>query len=930
MNYKSIYIKGARVHNLKNIELDIPHNKLVVVTGLSGSGKSTLAFDTIFAEGQRRYVESLSSYARQFLGRMSKPEVDIITGIAPAVAIEQKVSSRNPRSTVGTTTEIYDYLRLLYSRIGKTISPVSGMEIKCYTTDDVVEYITALGEGSRVYIAVPLRLKSGQGLIDKLLQLVADGILRLYMGGELVLLEDFIPTVTENTSTADTYIVIDRLKVATDDDTLNRLRESVSGAFGYGTNSCVVIADGKLVEFSALMSADGIEFEHLSEHLFGFNNPLGACPVCEGFGRITGIDENLVVPDKSRSIFDNAIACWRGESMSRFRNQLVQNAYKFDFPIHEPYYKLTEEQRRLLWTGNEYFDGLNAFFDYLEREKKRHKTQFSILKARYTGKTLCPACNGARLRPEALYVKVGGKDIAQLAAMTVDSLIEFFDTLSLDEHDTTTAQRILVEIKNRLQYLSDVGLGYLTLNRLSSTLSGGESQRINLSTSLGSNLTGSLYILDEPSIGLHPRDTARLITVLKQLRDLGNTVIVVEHEEEIIRAADYIVDIGPQAGENGGKVVYSGDYDKLCKATESLTADYLCGRKSILAPQFVRPWSNYICINGARVNNLKNISVKIPLGVMTCITGVSGSGKSSLVKGILYPALRRAIMETGENPGDFDGMSGDMKMIRGIELVDQNPIGKSSRSNPVTYIKAYDEIRRLYADQPYAQRTNIQPSHFSFNMVGGRCEQCQGEGTIKIGMQFMADVTLTCDACNGRRFKQEILDIKYRNKDICDVLDMSIDQAIEFFGADSKSNNTCRRIVDRLKPLQDVGLGYVKLGQSSSTLSGGESQRVKLASFLTKDTGRGSIVFIFDEPTTGLHFHDIKRLLAAFDALIANGHTVVIVEHNMDIIKCADHIIDLGPEAGYDGGEVVFEGTPKDLIDCKSSYTGSYLKQHLK
>lgn len=930
MSYKSIYIKGARVHNLKNIELDIPHNKLVVVTGLSGSGKSTLAFDTIFAEGQRRYVESLSSYARQFLGRMSKPEVDIITGIAPAVAIEQKVSSRNPRSTVGTTTEIYDYLRLLYSRIGKTISPVSGMEIKCYTTDDVVEYITALGEGSRVYIAVPLRLKSGQGLIDKLLQLVADGILRLYIGGELVLLEDFIPTVTENTSTADTYIVIDRLKVATDDDTLNRLRESVSGAFGYGTNSCVVIADGKLVEFSALMSADGIEFEHLSEHLFGFNNPLGACPVCEGFGRITGIDENLVVPDKSRSIFDNAIACWRGESMSRFRNQLVQNAYKFDFPIHEPYYKLTEEQRRLLWTGNEYFDGLNAFFDYLEREKKRHKTQFSILKARYTGKTLCPACNGARLRPEALYVKVGGKDIAQLAAMTVDSLIEFFDTLSLDEHDTTTAQRILVEIRNRLQYLSDVGLGYLTLNRLSSTLSGGESQRINLSTSLGSNLTGSLYILDEPSIGLHPRDTARLITVLKQLRDLGNTVIVVEHEEEIIRAADYIVDIGPQAGENGGKVVYSGDYDKLCKATESLTADYLCGRKSISSPQFVRPWSNYICINGARVNNLKNISVKIPLGVMTCITGVSGSGKSSLVKGILYPALRRAIMETGENPGDFDGMSGDMKMIRGIELVDQNPIGKSSRSNPVTYIKAYDEIRRLYADQPYAQRTNIQPSHFSFNMVGGRCEQCQGEGTIKIGMQFMADVTLTCDACNGRRFKQEILDIKYRDKDICDVLDMSIDQAIEFFGADSKSNNTCRRIVDRLKPLQDVGLGYVKLGQSSSTLSGGESQRVKLASFLTKDTGRGSIVFIFDEPTTGLHFHDIKRLLAAFDALIANGHTVVIVEHNMDIIKCADHIIDLGPEAGYDGGEVVFEGTPKDLIDCKSSYTGSYLKQHLK
>ena len=929
MSYNSIYIKGARVHNLKNIELDIPHNKLIVVTGLSGSGKSTLAFDTIFAEGQRRYVESLSSYARQFSGRMTKPEVDIITGIAPAVAIEQKVSTRNPRSTVGTTTEIYDYLRLLYSRIGRTYSPISGMEVKCYTTDDVVEYITALGEGSRVIITVPLQLKAGQGIIDKLLQLISDGIQRLYIDGEVVLLEDFMPTITDKTTTDNTYVIIDRIKVATDDETLNRMRESISGAFGYGTNSCAVIHNGEIIEFSSIMTTDGIEFEHPSEHLFGFNNPLGACPVCEGFGRVTGIDENLVVPDKTRSIFDNAIACWRGESMSRFRNQLVQNAYKFDFPIHEPYYKLTEEQRRLLWTGNQYFDGLNAFFDYLEREKKKHKAQFSILKARYTGKTLCPACNGARLRPEALYVKIGGKSIADLASMTVDNLIEFFNTLTLDEHDSTTAARILTEIKNRLLYLSDVGLGYLTLNRLSSTLSGGESQRINLSTSLGSNLTGSLYILDEPSIGLHPRDTHRLISVLKQLRDLGNTVIVVEHEEEIIRAADYIVDIGPEAGENGGKVVFSGNYTDLCKATESLTADYLCGRKSIEIPKSVRPWSNYITINGARVNNLKNISVNIPLGVMTCITGVSGSGKSSLVKGILYPALRRLIMENGDNPGDFDGLSGDIKMLKGVELVDQNPIGKSSRSNPVTYIKAYDEIRRLFADQPYAQRTNIQPSNFSFNIAGGRCEQCQGEGTIKIGMQFMADVTLTCDACNGRRFKQEILDIKYRGKDICDVLDMSIDEAITFFGEDN-TNSTCRRIVDRLKPLQDVGLGYIKLGQSSSTLSGGESQRVKLASFLTKDSGRGDIIFIFDEPTTGLHFHDIKRLLAAFDALIANGHTVVIVEHNMDIIKCADHIIDLGPDAGDCGGEIVFEGTPKELSDVKSSHTAVYLKQHLK
>ena len=929
MDYKSIYIKGARVHNLKNIEVSIPHNTLVVVTGLSGSGKSTLAFDTIFAEGQRRYVESLSSYARQFLGRMTKPDVDIIAGIAPAVAIEQKVSTRNPRSTVGTTTEIYDYLRLLYSRIGKIYSPISGIEVKCYTTDDVVEYVTALGEDQRVMIAVPFRLKEGQGIIERLVQLFSDGISRLYICGKLTPLEEFMPTVSEDTSTEGIYVIVDRIKVATDDDTLNRMRESISGAFGYGTDSCVIIHNDNIIEFSSSMTTDGIEFEHPTEHLFGFNNPLGACPVCEGFGKVTGIDENLVVPDKSRTIYDNAIACWRGESMSRFRDKLVQNAFRFDFPIHEPYYMLTEEQRRLLWTGNEYFHGLNYFFDYLEREKKKHKTQFSILKAKYTGKTTCTACNGARLRPEALYVKVGGKTIAELAATNVDGLIEFFDTLTLDEHDTITAERILKEITSRLQYLADVGLGYLTLDRLSSTLSGGESQRINLSTSLGSNLTGSLYILDEPSIGLHPRDTNRLIKVLKQLRDLGNTVIVVEHEEEIIRAADYIIDIGPYAGENGGEVVFSGNYSDLCSATKSLTADYLCGRRSIAIPTAARPFNNYITISGARQNNLKNIDVKIPLGVMTCITGVSGSGKSSLVRSILYPALRRIILETGEHPGDFDSIDGDLKLIKSVEMVDQNPIGKSSRSNPATYIKAYDEIRRLFADQPYAQKTNIQPSNFSFNMVGGRCEQCQGEGTIKIGMQFMADVTLTCDACNGRRFKQEILDVKYRGKDICDILDMSIDKAIEFFGEDS-TNSYCTRIVERLKPLQDVGLGYIKLGQSSSTLSGGESQRIKLASFLTKDSGRGGILFIFDEPTTGLHFHDIKRLLTAFDALVDNGHTVVVVEHNMDVIKCADHIIDLGPEAGDNGGSVVFEGTPEELSNCKSSYTGHYLKPHMK
>ena len=929
MDYKSIYIKGARVHNLKNIEVSIPHNTLVVVTGLSGSGKSTLAFDTIFAEGQRRYVESLSSYARQFLGRMTKPDVDIIAGIAPAVAIEQKVSTRNPRSTVGTTTEIYDYLRLLYSRIGKIYSPISGIEVKCYTTDDVVEYVTALGEDQRVMIAVPFRLKEGQSIIERLVQLFSDGISRLYIDGKLTLLEEFMPTIGENTSTEGIYIIVDRIKVATDDDTLNRMRESISGAFGYGTDSCAIIHNDNIIEFSASMTTDGIEFERPTEHLFGFNNPLGACPVCEGFGKVTGIDENLVVPDKSRTIFDNAIACWRGESMSRFRDKLVQNAFRFDFPIHEPYYMLTEEQRRLLWTGNEYFDGLNYFFDYLEREKKKHKTQFSILKAKYTGKTTCTACNGARLRPEALYIKVGGKTIAELAATNVDGLIEFFNTLTLDEHDTITAERILKEITSRLQYLADVGLGYLTLDRLSSTLSGGESQRINLSTSLGSNLTGSLYILDEPSIGLHPRDTNRLIKVLKQLRDLGNTVIVVEHEEEIIRAADYIIDIGPYAGENGGEVVFSGNYSDLCSATNSLTADYLCGRRSIAIPTAARPFNNYITISGARQNNLKNIDVKIPLGVITCITGVSGSGKSSLVRSILYPALRRIILETGEHPGDFDSIDGDLKLVKSVEMVDQNPIGKSSRSNPATYIKAYDEIRRLFADQPYAQKTNIQPSNFSFNMVGGRCEQCQGEGTIKIGMQFMADVTLTCDACNGRRFKQEILDVKYRGKDICDILDMSIDKAIEFFGEDS-TNSYCTRIVERLRPLQDVGLGYIKLGQSSSTLSGGESQRIKLASFLTKDNGRGGILFIFDEPTTGLHFHDIKRLLTAFNALVDNGHTVVVVEHNMDVIKCADHIIDLGPEAGDNGGSVVFEGTPEELLNCKSSYTGHYLKPHMK
>lgn len=924
--YKSIHIKGARVHNLKNIEVDIPHNKLVVITGLSGSGKSTLAFDTIFAEGQRRYVESLSAYARQFLGRISKPDVDYISGIAPAIAVEQKVNTRNPRSTVGTTTEIYNYLELLLARAGHTFSPISGEEVKCYDTDDITEYISSLGEGVRVIIAVPMQLKEGQGLIEKLTLLLADGIQRIYRNGTTELIEDFLTTIDEKTITEGIDIVINRIRTASDDDTLSRIRESVSRALGYGTHSCVVISDAGRREFSTLFEADGIRFERPTEHLFSFNNPIGACPRCEGYGKVTGIDENLVVPDKSKSIFDNAIACWRGDTMRWFRDQLVNNAYKFDFPIHEPYYKLTPDQKRLLWTGNEYFDGLNKFFDYLDSE--RRKIQFRVLKARYTGKTICPDCNGSRLRKEALYVKVGGRNIAELVAMNVDALIEFFDTLALDAHDAKTAERIVKEIRNRLQYLSDVGLGYLTLDRLSSTLSGGESQRINLSTSLGSNLTGSLYILDEPSIGLHPRDTHRLVAVLKQLRDLGNTVIVVEHEEEIIRAADYIVDIGPEAGENGGRVVYSGDLAGLLKS-DGLTADYLSGRRKIAIPSSTRGWSNSITIKGARENNLKNITVRIPLGVMTCVTGVSGSGKSSLVKSILYPALHRQLADTGDRPGDFYGLEGDVSMLGSVEIVDQNPIGKSSRSNPVTYIKAYDEIRKLFADQPYAKHNGIGAGWFSFNVPGGRCEECQGEGVIKVGMQFMADIELVCEACGGKRFKDEVLEVKYRDKNICDVLDMSIDEAIDFFAADS-TNATCRRIVERLRPLQRVGLGYIKLGQSSSTLSGGESQRVKLASFLSKENNARNIMFIFDEPTTGLHFHDINKLLEAFAALIENGHTIVVVEHNPDVIKCADWVVDLGPEAGDKGGNLVCEGTPRKIAGCKESYTGQFLKPYFK
>ena len=924
---KSIHIKGARVHNLKNIEVEIPHNTLTVVTGLSGSGKSTLAFDTIFAEGQRRYVESLSAYARQFLGKIDKPDVDLITGIAPAIAIEQKVNTRNPRSTVGTTTEIYDYLKLLFARIGHTFSPVSGREVKCFNVDDVARYVLALGEGTKALVAAPLVVTRGQGIIEKLTLLMGDGIQRVQFDGRTRFIEELLPELGPATRPDELSVVIDRLRVASDEEFATRLRDSVARAFAYGDGVCRILTDDGVEEFSSRFEADGIAFEQPSEHLFSFNNPLGACPRCEGYGKIIGIDEDLVVPDKSKTIYEGAVACWRGETMRLWKEKLVENAYKFDFPIHTPYHELTPEQKRLLWTGNEYFYGLDSFFEYIDSE--RRKIQFRVMKARYTGKTRCPECGGSRLRREALYVRVGGRTIADLVTMNVDSILLFFKEVQLDEHDTTTARRILTEIVNRLQYLADVGLGYLTLDRLSSTLSGGESQRINLATSLGSNLVGSLYILDEPSIGLHPRDTNRLVGVLKQLRDIGNTVIVVEHEEEVIRAADYIVDVGPEAGYNGGEIVFSGPAKKLPACKKSLTADYLSGRRRIEPPAAPRGWSNSIVVRGARENNLQNIDVRFPLGVMTCVTGVSGSGKSSLVKGILYPALRRTLFDTGLKPGDFDGLEGDVQLLKSVEMVDQNPIGKSTRSNPVTYIKAYDEIRKLFADQPYAQHNGMGPSHFSFNIAGGRCEECQGEGVIKVSMQFMADIELKCDACGGRRFKEEVLEVKYRGRSIYDVLELTVDDAIAFFG-EEKGNAACRRIVERLLPLQEVGLGYIKLGQSSSTLSGGESQRVKLASFLAKDATQGSMLFLFDEPTTGLHFHDINKLLTAFDALIRKGHTIVVVEHNMDVIKCADWVIDLGPEAGDRGGRVVFEGTPAGLETCAESYTGQFLKLRTK
>ncbi len=910
-----IKIRGARVHNLKNIDLDIAHNQLVVVTGLSGSGKSTLAFNTIFAEGQRRYVESLSAYARQFLGKTPKPDVDSIEGIAPAVAIEQRVSVRNNRSTVGTSTEVYNYLRLLYARIGKTYSPISGELVRAHNSLDVYHALEEVPAGARIVLGAELRVSEYSGMVEALLQAQSDGWQRFFTADGSVLSAEDILTNQQKYAEQRIYAVVDRFIGAEVDKT--RALDSAARAYDVGSGYCTIFTERgggwDLQEFSDRFEADGIVFEQPTEHFFSFNNPLGACPMCQGYGKVTGIDEELVVPDKSKSIYDDAIVCWRGETMSWWKKQVIAAASENKIPIHKPFYELTQKQKTLLWTGGKGFHGLNEFFKFLEGE--RYKIQYRVMLSRYTGKSVCPECGGGRLRKEATYVRVGDKTIVDLTMMPVGELQGFISTLSLDEYDMTIGGRVLDEVSARVNYLCDVGLDYLSLDRANNTLSGGESQRIMLSTSLSSTLVGSLYILDEPSIGLHPRDNRRLIKVLEQLRDLGNTVIVVEHEKEVIDAADTLIDMGPLAGEYGGEVVWNGRAQDMTPgdAQRSLTCAYLLGLKEIEMPRNVRQWRNFIEISGARQNNLKNVDVKIPLGVMTCVTGVSGSGKSSLVGEILSPALRREILETGSRAGDFDGLSGDIKLIKSVEYVDQNPIGKGSRSNPVTYIKAYDEIRRLYAEQPRATAQRLDPSNFSFNIAGGRCEECKGEGEIKVEMQFMADVVLQCEECGGRRFKDSILSVKYRDKSIYDVLEMSVEAAVKFFAQDAKSNKLCEKIVHKLKVLDDVGLGYVKLGQSSSTLSGGESQRVKLASFLLKERGEGPVFFIFDEPTTGLHFDDVAKLLKALQILVDAGNTVLIVEHNMDVIKSADWVIDIGPDAGVKGGEVVFAGTPAEL-----------------
>ncbi|HRG02796.1 MAG: excinuclease ABC subunit UvrA [Paludibacteraceae bacterium] len=930
----NIIIKGARVHNLKNIDLEIPRNKLVVITGLSGSGKSSLAFDTLYAEGQRRYVESLSSYARQFLGRMSKPEVDYIKGIPPAIAIEQKVNSRNPRSTVGTSTEIYDYIKLLYARIGKTYSPVSGEEVKKHETEDVVQAALTYPEETRLMVLAPVKPEKGITTTERLNLFLQNGYSRMTIGNEVFPIDELLRNTSLLKGKEDIYLLIDRLTADRSLAGVSRLTDSVETAFLEGKGVCALKVynsdETKMLYFSKDFEADGINFELPNEHMFSFNNPLGACPVCEGFGKIIGIDEDLVVPNKSLSIYQDAVVCWRGDVMSEWKRELIHNAEKFDFPIHKPFIDLSDEQRELLWTGNSYFEGLNAFFKMLEANQ--YKIQYRVMLARFRGKTICPECHGTRLKKEAGYVKINGKSITELVLLPVSQLNLFFENIVLDEHDSLAAKRLLIEIKNRIKFLLNVGLDYLTLNRLSNTLSGGESQRINLATSLGSSLVGSLYILDEPSIGLHSRDTHLLIGVLKQLRDLGNTVVVVEHDEEIMRAADYIIDMGPGAGRAGGNVVWEGNTDEISlesqseKIQNSYTLKYLTQLENINIPAHRRRWNNYIEVHGARENNLKGINVKFPLSVMTVVTGVSGSGKSSLVKNVFYAALKKYYGGVADKTGQFGSLSGSMHLVKDIEFVDQNPIGRSTRSNPVTYIKAYDEIRKLFSEQQLARQMGFAASFFSFNTPGGRCEECQGEGSVTVEMQFMADLVLECEHCHGQRFKSDVLEVNYHGKNIYDVLNMTVNQAIEFFS--EGHGNTEKRIVKRLKPLQEVGIGYVKLGQSSSTLSGGESQRVKLASFLANEKPEPTI-FVFDEPTTGLHFHDIKTLLKALDALIAKGHTVVIIEHNLEVIKCADHIIDIGPEGGEKGGNVVFEGTPEALIDCECSYTGKFLKSNI-
>jgi excinuclease ABC subunit A len=925
-----IIIKGAKVHNLKNIDVALPRNKFIVITGLSGSGKSSLAFDTLYAEGQRRYIESLSSYARQFLGKIEKPAVEQIIGISPAIAIEQKVTTGNSRSTVGTQTEIYDYLKILFARIGHTFSPISGREVKKDTPTSVFEFLYSYPENTKIIITSPFLLHD-KSFEEAVKSYSLQGFSRVYDGKNFISLSELD---VKAVNPKDIYLLIDRVKISEDEENKSRIFDSIETAFFEGKGECSIFIEenGQFIphHFNNRFEADGITFEEPTPHFFSFNNPLGACKTCEGYGKVLGIDEDLVIPNKSLSVYEDAIQCWRGDKMQEWKNDLIFNAHHFNFPIHKPYRELTDEQKKLIWTGNEYFEGLNRFFKHLEEQS--YKIQYRVMLSRYRGRTTCPDCKGTRLRKDAQYVKINGKSIIDLVLMPIDELALFFNNLSLNDYELQVAKRLLTEIKNRIRYIQNVGLGYLTLNRMSNTLSGGESQRINLAKSLGSSLVGSLYILDEPSIGLHSKDTEKLISVLKDLQKLGNTVIVVEHDEDIMKAADLIIDMGPEAGSHGGEVVFTGTHDDLIYAQNSYTAKYLTGNLLIETPQKRRKWRKSIALTNAHLHNLKNIDVTIPLGVLTAVTGVSGSGKSSLIKGTLYPALERYF--NGQPiSGAFDKLEGDLKAIQAIEFVDQNPIGKSSRSNPVTYLKAFDEIRNLFALQQLAKINGYKPSTFSFNVEGGRCENCKGEGEIIVDMQFMADVHLKCDVCHGKRYKDEVLEVKFYDKNIYDVLEMTVDDAIDFFDESAKKDTAfqaiCHKINEKLLPLQEVGLGYVKLGQPSGTLSGGEAQRIKLASFLAKKNEQNHILFIFDEPTTGLHFHDVKKLLKSFNALINQGHSVLVIEHNLDVVKNADWIIDLGPEGGKNGGYITFEGTPEELIREQDNITAQFLREKM-